>query len=139
MALTVNHPTLKEQVVYAHTASCGASPIACAVRVPFRGKVVKVGQVLHGTITSADCSTTVARITGIALAAAGAGAAPGSGTAITGSPLVTDESNSAAGTHNYFIPTGANNVIEDDLILFTPASASGTDIPCTYYAVIQVA
>jgi hypothetical protein len=139
MALTVNHPTLKEQTLTCHTASCGGTPIAAVMRIPFRGKIVKIGQVLHGTITSADCSTAVNRITGIALAAAGAGAAPGSGTAITGSPLVTDDANSAAGTHNYFIPTGANDVIEDDLIVFTPSAASGSNIPCSYYAVIQVA
>lgn len=139
MALTVNHPTLKEQVVYCHTASCGATPIAACARSPYRGKIVKIGQVLQGAITTADCSTAVAIISGIALAAAGAGAAPGSGTAVTGSPLVTDDANSAAGTHNFFVPTAANNVNEDDLILFTPSAASGANIPCLYYAVIQVA
>lgn len=131
MALTVNH-SLREVTVHAHSPSIGASPIAAVARAPFRGKVIKVGLVINGAITVAACSTAVAII-----ANAADGAAPGAGTAITGSPFTISTTNSALGSTNSFVPTGANNVNEDDLITFTPSGATGTNITGTYYAVIQ--
>lgn len=134
MALTVNHPTLREQTVYAHSPSIGTTPIVAVARSPFRGKVVKVGLVINGAITNAACSTAVNIIANAADAAA-----PGSGTAITGSPFVVTNTNSAAGSTNSFVPTGANAINEDDLITFTPSGATGSSVTGTYYAVIQVA
>ncbi len=134
MALTVNHPTLKEVTVYAHTPSVGSSPIVAVARCPFRGKVVKVGLVINGAVTGAAISSAVNII-----ASAADAAAPGAGTAITGSPFIITNTNSAAGSTNSFVPTAANLVNEDDLITFTPSGATGTTITGTYYAVIQVA
>ena len=134
MALTLNHPTLKEQVIYAHSPSIGTSPIVAVARSPYRGKVVKVGLVINGAITAAPCSTAVNIIPNAADATA-----PGTGTAITGSPFVITNTNSAAGSTNSFVPSGANAINEDDLITFTPSGATGTSITGTYYAVIQVA
>ena len=133
MALTVNHPTLKETTVFCHTASSTGTPIAAVARCPFRGKIVKVGGVVEAAFTT-DMSVAVALIS-----APAAGAAPGAGTAITGSPFTITAANSAAGTQGSMIPTGANNCNEDDVILFTPSGSTGTNIPATFYAVIQVA
>lgn len=131
--LTLNHPTLKEVTVFAHTPSIGSTPIAAITRVPFRGKVVKVGHVANGAWTG-TLSHAVAIIASPADAAA-----PGAGTAITGSPFTQSATNSAAGSTNSFIPTGANAVNEDDLITFTPSGGTASSISGTYYAVIQVA
>jgi len=133
MALTVNHPTLKEVTVSCSTNSIASTPLACLCRAPFRGKIVKVGGVSHGIFTT-DCSIAVAIITSVA-----GGTAPTGGTTVTGSPFVLTAANSAAGTSNSMVPTGANNVNEDDLIMFTPSGSTGTTIGGTFYAVIQVA
>lgn len=133
MALPNPHPMLKEVTVSASTNSIASTPLACVARAPFRGKIVKAGGVSHGIFTT-DCSVAVAIIPVVA-----GGTAPGSGTAVTGSPLVLTASNSATGTSNSFIPTGANLVNEDDLIIFTPSGSTGTTIGGTFYAVIQPA
>lgn len=122
MALTVNHPTLKEQTVYCHSASIGASAAAAYVRAPFRGKIVKVGAVTGGVITTADA--TVATAIG--------------GTAITGGSITVTVAGAAAGQHFSATPTAANAVNEDDVISFTPSGASGVSIPGSFYAVIQM-
>ncbi len=122
MALTVNHPTLKEVTVFAHTASAGGTPISAVTRAPFRGKIVKVGGVLAGTLTSADAAVVVIV----------------NGTTVTGcSAVVIPSTNSLAGTSFSATPTGTNTCNEDDPIIFTPSAASGSNIPCNFYAVIQ--
>ena len=55
MPLPVNHP-LREAVVQAFSRSIGASPEAAYIRAPFRGRVLKVGCVTQGTITTADAA-----------------------------------------------------------------------------------
>ena len=131
MALPVNH-VLNEVTVFAHSPSIGTTPIVAVARSPFRGKVVKVGLVINGAITGAACSTAVNIIPNAADATA-----PGSGTAITGSPFVVTNTNSAAGSTNSFVPTSANAINEDDLITFTPSGATGSSVTGTYYAVIR--
>lgn len=133
MALTVNHPLLKEVTVYTCTNSIASTPLAAVARSPIRGKIVKTGAVSHGAFTT-DCSIAVAIIPSVA-----GGTAPGGGTAITGSPMTLTASNSAAGTSTTMTPTGANLVNEDDLIMFTPSGSTGTTIGGTFYAVIQMA
>ena len=66
------------------------------------------------------------------IAAVAGGTAPGSGTAITGSPLVLTASNSAAGTSASMTPTGANVANEGDLVTFTPSGSTGTTIGGTF-------
>lgn len=132
MALAKNHP-FNEVVVDCSTNSIAATPLACAVVAPFRGKIINIRGVSHGAFTT-DCSVAVV----IKKAVAG-GTAPGSGTAVTGSPLVLTASNSAAGTSASYVPTGANYVDEGDLIVFTPSGSTGTTIGGTFAAVIQPA
>ncbi len=131
MALTTNHPTLKEQTVY---AVAGAATIVVAARAPFRGKVVKVGAMLGAAITSAPLAVVCSIVPATADAAA-----PGAGTAITHPTLSISNTNSAAGSGNGVVPTAANFVNEDDAIVFTPSGAAGATTAVTYYAVIQVA
>lgn len=133
VAIPGNHPLLKEQCFDASTNSIASTPLACVIRAPFRGKVVLCSGVSHGAFTT-DCSVAVAII-----AAAAAGAAPGAGTAITGSPMVLTAANSAAGTSITMVPTGANLVNEGDLISFTPSGSTGTTIGGTFSATIQPA
>jgi hypothetical protein len=130
MALPNTHPFLSEKYMDASTNSIASTPLACVIRVPFRCKVSLITGVSHGAFTT-DCSVAVAIV-----AVAAAGAAPGSGTAITGSPLVLTAANSAAGTSNTFVPSGANLANEGDLISFTPSGSTGTTIGGTFGAVL---
>jgi hypothetical protein len=120
MPLPTNHP-LNESIVYAHSPSVGGSPVTAYARAPFRGKVIKVGSVLYGAITTADATvaTTI------------------NGTAITGGSITITQSGSAAGQVHTATPTGANDVNEDDTISFPPAGASGANVAAQFFAVIR--
>lgn len=131
MSYPSSHPLLREQVFQTCTNSIASTPLACVIRAPYRGRVVLCAGVSHGTFTT-DCSIAVAIIT-----APAAGAAPGAGTAITGSPMTLTAANSAAGTVITMLPSGANIVAEGDLISFTPSGSTGTTIGGTFYATIQ--
>ena len=130
MALPVNHP-LNEYVVFAHTASFGTTPIASVAYAPGRGSVIKVGFIANlawtGTLT----------VTPTIIPAAADGAAPGSGTAITGGAFTMAATNSAPGSTNSIVPTGANQVNEGDVIRFVPSGATATAGTGTFYAVIR--
>lgn len=122
MALTLTHPTLKEQTVSAHSASIGASPVAAQARAPYRGRIVKVFAVTAGAITTADATVTVAV----------------AGTTQASAAFTITVTGAAAG--QVFSATGLNIACnEDDAISFTPAGASGATIPATFGAVIQTA
>lgn len=130
MALTTLHP-LTELVQQTSTNSIASTPLACVIRAAKRGTVVLLTGVSHGAFTT-DCSVAVAII-----ASPTAGVAPGSGTAITGSPMILTAANSAAGTTISLVPTGANLVNEGDLIMFTPSGSTGTTIGGTFTATIR--
>src|SRR5690349_18907577 len=123
MALTVNHPTLKEVSVGAHSPSIGASPIVAYARAPFRGRIVKLVGVTAGVITTADATISTAV----------------NGTAITNGNFTITVTGAAAGQVFSSTPSGANTVNEDDVVSFTPSGASGATVPATFYAVIQSA
>jgi hypothetical protein len=120
MALPDNHPLSELQVV-CHSASIGGSPAAAYVRAPFRGKVLKLGVVAGGVITTADATVATAI----------------NGTAITGGSITLPVAGAAAGQHASAAPTAANNVEEDGVISFTPSGASGSSIPGSFYAVVR--
>jgi hypothetical protein len=120
MSLPNPHPFTDIQVG-CHSASIGASPIAAYVRAPFRGRLIAVGGVTGGTITTADCTVAVAI----------------NGTAVTGGGFTITQSGAAAGQNFNAVPTAANVVNEDDVISFTPSGASGASIPGSFYAVIR--
>jgi hypothetical protein len=115
MALPELHP-VSEAVVFVHSAQIGATPAAAYARVPFRGKVLKVGVVRSAAVTgTATVATAV------------------NGNAIGGSLSVTG---GAAGTLFTAVPTAANDVNEDDVISFTPSGATGSATGA-FFAVIR--
>jgi hypothetical protein len=120
MALPANHP-LREHVVHAFSRSIGASPEAAYIRAPFRGRILKVGCVTQGTITTADATIATAI----------------NGTAITGGSITVTVSGAAAGQHFSATPTAARDVVEDDVVSFTPSGASGSNIGGQMYAVFE--
>lgn len=130
MALPVFHP-LFEAVIHCHSASVGTTPIAAVARAPFKGTIIKVGLIVEAAFTT-DMSVAVAVIPNVA-----GGTAPGSGTAVTGSPFTVTASNSALGTTGTMVPTGTNTVQEDDTISFTPSGSTGSAVPGTFFAVIR--
>jgi hypothetical protein len=119
MALPTNHKFTEVQVE-AYTPSAGASPSSCSARAPFRGRVIKLGATLQGTLTGdATVTCTIA------------------GTSITIPTFTLTASGSVNGTTFSVIPTGANNCNEDDYISFVSTSGSGANIPCLFWAVID--
>lgn len=127
MALPVLHP-LDYQTFGASTNSIASTPLACAVRAPFKAQLVQVSGVSHGTFTT-DTSVAVAVIPSVA-----GGTAPGSGTTVSGSPMTLTASNSNLGTSTSLVPTANTFVNEGDLIVFTPSGSTGTTIGGTFYA-----
>ena len=120
MALPANHP-LREAAFHAFSRSIGASPEAAYIRAPFRGRVLKVGCVTQGTISTADATIATAI----------------NGTAITGGSITVTVSGAAAGQHFSAAPTAARDVVEDDVVSFTPSGASGSNIGGQMYAVFE--
>jgi hypothetical protein len=120
MALTVNHPTLKEVRLTSYSPSVGASPVVAYTTAPFRGKIVKFGAVLGGTLTG-DATVTLSI----------------GGTNVTGTLTLT-ASGSAGGSVFTATPTAANTCNEDDAVAFTSASGTGASIPAQYFAIVQV-
>lgn len=120
MALTVNHPLLKEQTVHAYMADISTAGSAF-VYVPFRGKIIKLGSVIRNAITVGDAAITT-KI---------------SGTAITGGSWTIANAGSAAGDIDTAVPTAAHRVVEGNYIEFISDGGSTTTCPTSFFAVIQ--
>src|SRR6516164_8665084 len=60
MAYPNTPPTLKEQRFSVSTTSIGGTPVACYRAVPFRGRITKLQATTQGSITTGDCTLTVA-------------------------------------------------------------------------------
>jgi hypothetical protein len=120
MALPELHP-VNEVTVQAFSRSIGASPEAAYIRAPFRGRVLKVGCVTQGAITTADAAIATAI----------------NGTTITGGAISVTVAGAAAGQLFSALPTAARDVNEDDVISFTPSGASGASIGAQMFAVIR--
>lgn len=119
MTLPVNEP-VNEVVVMCQSTSIGATPVASSVCVPVRGRIVRTGAcVAVGTSTGAGTiavtSTSQATDMGALIVPIGA-----AGTTATDAPA-----------------TGVRTVNEGDFITFTPASAGGSNIVGTFFAVIR--
>ncbi len=132
MSLPANHPLL-EDTLSCSTNSIASTPLAACVRAPFRARIVSLNAVSHGQFTT-DCSIAVAVI-----ASPVAGAAPGAGTAVSGSPMTLTASNSAAGTTTSMTPGALTIVQEGDIISFTPSGSTGTTIGATFTAAFRPA
>jgi len=112
MALPTNHPLLRENFATVYCPSIGSSPVAAYIRVPYRARIGKVSVIPQGTITTADCTVTVA-VNGT------------TNTALAGTLPV---SGAAPGVAAVWTPTTTVVVNEDDYITFTPSAASGSSI-----------
>lgn len=122
MALTVNHPLLKEIRVYTTHVDTG-SALSAATISPIRGKIVKLESVVHAAIGTANNAITCAI----------------NGTAITGGTLTQLTASSAIGDVVSAVPTGANLVNEGDVISFASDGAGTNVTPTTFVATIQMA
>ncbi len=120
MAYPSNRP-LNVIRVYAHMADVSAAGSAFTVS-PCRGKIIKMGSVIHVAITSTDSAVT-SKI---------------NGTSITGGAWTIAQSGAAAGDVDTAVPTAAFQVNEDDVIEFITDGASSTTAPTTFFADIRV-
>jgi hypothetical protein len=121
MALTVNHPTLKEVVIPTTTVVDSSAAVSMFARAPFRGKIVKWGVINTGLVDSDRVFT-----------------AKVNGTAVTGT-LTVAASGSAAGDNNSSVPTAGNAVNEDDKLEIASDGAGSTASVTAGFFVIQVA
>lgn len=120
MALPGNH-VIYTQHLTAYTPSCGGTPVAAYIRVPFRAQIRKFTGVLGGAITTADGTITVAV----------------NGTTV-GTFTVTQSGSAAGQLFSGATTTLTNSYVnEDDVISFTPSGASGASIPMHFSLAVR--
>jgi hypothetical protein len=115
------HHTLTTIHLTAYTPSCGASPVAAYIRVPFRCRLLKATGVLGGAITAADGTVTV------------------SANGTTLATFTVTQSGSAAGQLFAVTPPSPAYLNEDDIILLTPSGASGAAVPMHFSVAVRAA
>jgi hypothetical protein len=113
--------TLNTTDLTAYTPSCGASPVAAYIRVPFRCRLLKAAGILGGTITTADGTITVA--------------ANGASLAM----VTVTQAGSAAGQLFSVTPPSPTYLNEDDVIVLTPSGASGAAVPMHFSIAVRAA
>ncbi len=126
MALTVNHPLLKEVRVYMYLADSAAANTIAVAPSPIRGKIIKV-EAMGAAVVDSD------RVVTFSL---GSGASP---TAITTGAVTMTASGSAVGSRFEAIPTAANFVNEGDTIQALTDGAGSTACPTILVVTIQMA
>lgn len=124
MALPENRP-LTVTRVYSYNADMSTAGSSFAVS-PVRGKIIKIGSVIHAAVTTAP-NVLSAKI----------GVSGAAGTAITLPSWTQSHTSSAAGVISEVVPTGANLVDQGNNIEFISDGAGSGTVPCTYYADIQ--
>ncbi|WP_050383964.1 hypothetical protein [Bradyrhizobium pachyrhizi] len=120
MPLPGNH-TLNTEHLTVYTPSCGASPVAAYIRVPFRCRVLKATGILGGAITTADGTITVAA----------------NGNTLT--TFTVPQAGSAAGQLFSAVPASPTYLNEDDVIVLTPSGASGAAVPMHFSLSVRTA
>jgi len=120
MPLPGNH-TLTTTDLTAYTPSCGASPVAAFIRVPFRCRLLKATGILGGAITASDRTVTV------------------SANATTLASFAVPQSGSAAGQFFSAVPPSPAYLNEDDVIVLTPSGASGSGVPMHFSIAVRAA
>ncbi len=121
MALTVNHPLLKEQTIYTNTVVDSSAVVSMWARAPFRGKVVRWG-VTNGAVVDSDRTFTF-NINAVASAPT----------------LVVAASGSAAGDNQSAVPTAGNAFVEGDKLEIASDGAGSTASVCQGFFVVQIA
>jgi hypothetical protein len=115
------HHTLTTIDLTAYTPSCGASPVAAYIRMPFRCRLLKATGILGGAITSADATVTV------------------TANAATLATFTVSQAGSAAGQLFSATPPSPAYLNEDDVIVLTPSGASGASIPMHFSIAVRAA
>ena len=119
MALSSTH-FLPRDSIQLQVANVSSTSVVYG-RMPFRGKIVKVGVTLSSAASPADatCTTSIA------------------GTNITGGVVTVTQSGSAAGSTFTATPTGTNTGVEDDYVGFTFSGSGTAGGPVTCWAVVH--
>lgn len=115
------HHTLNTEHLTAYTPSCGTSPVAAYIRVPFRCRVLKATGILGGAITAADGTVSITA---------------------NGSILATfavPQAGSSAGLLFSAVPASPTYLNEDDVIVLTPSGASGAAVPMHFSLAVRSA
>jgi hypothetical protein len=105
----------------AYTPSCGGSPVAAYIRVPFRCRLLKATGILGGAITTADGTVTV------------------SANSTTLAAFTVTQAGSAAGQLFAATPPSPTYLNEDDVIVLTPSGASGAAVPMHFSVAVRAA
>lgn len=113
--------TLNTTDLTAYSPSCGASPVAAYIRVPFRCRLLKATGVLGGAITSADATVTV------------------SANATTLATFTVTQAGSAAGQLFAATPPSPAYLNEDDVIVLAPSGGSGAAVPMHFSIAVRAA
>ncbi|MEH2513925.1 PhoPQ-activated pathogenicity-related protein [Nitrobacteraceae bacterium AZCC 1564] len=108
--------------VFAHMADC-STPGSAFTAAPCRGRVVKMGSVIHAAVTTAD-NTITTKI---------------KGNVVTGGGWTIAFTGSAAGDVDIVVPADGNAVNEDDAIEFVTDGAGSGTVPTTFFADVQIA
>lgn len=115
------HHTFTTIGLTAYTPSCGASPVAAYIRVPFRCRLLKATGILGGAITTADGTVTV------------------SSNSATLATFTVTQAGSAAGQLFAATPPSPAYLNEDDVIVLTPSGASGAAVPMHFSVAVRAA
>jgi len=115
------HHTFTTIDLTAYTPSCGASPVAAYIRVPFRCRMLKATGVLGGAITTADGTVTV------------------SANGATLATFTVTQAGSAAGQLFTATPPSPAYLNEDDVIALTPSGAAGASVPMHFSVAVRAA
>lgn len=115
------HHTFNTIDLTAYTPSCGASPVAAYIRVPFRCRLLKATGILGGAITSTDAIVTV------------------SANSTTLATLTVTQASSAAGQLFAVTPPSPAYLNEDDVVVLTPSGASGSSVPMHFSIAVRAA
>lgn len=120
MSLPNNH-TLNTTDLTGYTPSCGASPVAAYIRVPFRCRLLKATGILGGSLTTTDGTVTLSA---------------NSTTLVT---FAVPQAGSLAGQLFSAVPASPTYLNEDDVITLTPSGAAGASIPMHFSVVVRAA
>jgi hypothetical protein len=117
MVLPIDRP-VNDQLVYARTASIGATPAAGSTVATKRGRIQRAFAVSEGASSGT-----------VTISVAINGGSPIGSFSFTGGSNAIGSGEISPGT--------AAEVVEGDLITFTPSGGSGATIPGHFYAAIR--
>ncbi len=120
MPLT-DHHTLDTTNLTAYTPSCGATPAAAYIRIPFRCRLLRASGILGGAIATSDGTVTV------------------SANATELASFTITQAGSAAGQLFSVRPRSPTYLNVDDVIVLTPSGASGVSIPMHFSVAVRAA